>query len=91
VRLDLCDYHPGIGWLRLRGLYGAERKKLLLIGTLDALDGWIWVRGTLPGPLFLAINSGGKIQPQLERMTTQAFYKLEDRLLSQGIVRSYKQ
>lgn len=44
-------------------------------GALDALDDWLSVRGDEPGPLFCAINRGGRID-RGGRVTPQAIYNM---------------
>jgi len=74
VNLDLENYDPTNGRLLVIGKRNKERTGYLNNGAAHALADWLAIRGSEPGPLFLAIHKGGKIQPQ--RMTPQAVYNL---------------
>ena len=73
--LALADYDPGSGKLVIRGKRSKERTGYLVGGAVDALADWLVHRGENAGPLFLAINKGGKIQYG-RRVTPQAIYNL---------------
>ena len=73
--LALDDYDPGSGKLVIRGKRSKERTGYLVGGAVDALADWLVHRGENAGPLFLAINKGGKIQYG-RRVTPQAIYNL---------------
>src|SRR5207245_2030000 len=71
VALDLEDYASETGELRIR--QGKGRKDRLVYvanGGGSALADWLQVRGPDPGPLFYAINKGGRLLPR--RLTAQA-------------------
>lgn len=73
VALDLGDYNPEDGALTIRGGKGRkDRIGYATNGSALALEAWLRVRGSDPGPLFGPINKGGCIQ--LRRMTTQAVF-----------------
>lgn len=72
VALDVEDFHGGE--LKVRGKGNRERMLYVDNGALDALNDWIGIRGTEPGPLFCPVRKGGEIQPR--RMTDQAVYSL---------------
>src|SRR3970282_477350 len=72
--LDLADYDPEAGRLRVLGKRHKERTSYLLNGASKALADWLVVRGDEPGPLFLPVQKGGQIEPR--RMTTPAVYNL---------------
>jgi len=74
VRLDLENYDTESGRLLVTGKRSKERTAYLTNGALDAMADWLAIRGDDPGPLFLAINKGGAIQPG--RMTNQAIYDI---------------
>lgn len=74
VRLDLEDYEPDTGKLVILGKRNKQRTVYLTNGAADAMADWLDVRGHEPGPLFLPINKGGKLQAR--RMTNQAIYNL---------------
>ena len=74
VTLDLTDFNPVTGELRVEGKGNRTRLGYATNGSAAALAGWLAVRGTEPGPLFLAINRGGRIVPG--RLTAQAVYNI---------------
>ncbi len=76
VRLNLSDYDPATGTLRVRQ---AKRNKEYLAyvaqdGAQRAMADWLAVRGPEDGPLFWPITKGGDLIPR--RMSTQAVYNL---------------
>jgi integrase/recombinase XerD len=72
VALDLADYTPSSGALKVR--WGKGRKdRLVYIGApaaVAALADWLTLRGATPGPLFVAAARGGHLTKR--RMTDQA-------------------
>ncbi len=71
VGLDLSDYNPEGGSVRIReGKGRKDRLGYAANGAQEALEGWLAVRGSEPGPLFLPIAKGGRIHHR--RMTDQA-------------------
>jgi len=84
VGLDVADYDPTTGALRIRGKGGKERLAHVVNGTADALADWLAVRGDRPGALFCSIRKGGHLTWQ--RMTTTALHKmLTGRALEAGV------
>jgi len=75
IALDLADFEQDSGRLVIRGKRTKERSGYLVAGATDAMSDWLEARGDEPGPLFLAINKGGKVQHG-RRMTPQAVYNL---------------
>ena len=73
INLDLADYKPEAGTLLVHGKRGKDRLSYVTDGTQDALHDWISVRGTQPGPLFLAVFANHAIRPD-RRLTTQTIY-----------------
>jgi integrase len=62
VHLDLADYTRETGELRIRVAKGGkQRLAYVQNGAADALEAWLEVRGPEPGPLFAAVNHGGRI------------------------------
>jgi site-specific recombinase XerD len=61
VGLDVADYDRDAGTLKVRGKGNKERLAHLGDASQAALDAWLFVRGLWPGPLFVAINKGGKL------------------------------
>lgn len=74
AKLDLSDFDPDAGTLRVQGKRNKERLAPVVNGALDALSDWLNVRGNEPGPLFLSIRRGGHIQHK--RLTAQSIYDL---------------
>ena len=72
--LDLADYDPGAGVVRVRGKGNKERRVYLTGGGTAALADWLAVRGPAPGPLFRPVNKGGRIVPR--RLSAQAIYAI---------------
>lgn len=61
VSLDLEDLDLEKGELQVIGKRNKERKAYLAKGAILAIENWLDLRGTSPGPLFYAVNKGGKI------------------------------
>lgn len=75
VALDLADFDPSTGAIRVRrGKGNRERLDYATNGALRALDAWVEVRGTDPGPLFVPVSQVGVVA--IRAMTTQAVYKI---------------
>lgn len=74
VGLDLADYDPNTNSLKFTGKRNKQRTAHITGGALAALKDWLLLRGDNAGPLFFAVNKGGKIGAA--RMTTQAIYNL---------------
>jgi len=88
VALDLADYSPETGELRVR--HGKRNKARIIYATNGgkrALDAWLAVRGTEPGPLLIPVRKGGTME--LRRMTAQAVYALLRRRAEQANVAAF--
>lgn len=88
VALDLSDYNPETEAFTVRS--GKGRKARLgyaANGAKDALEGWLRVRGTEPGPLFWPINKGGRPRPR--RMTSQSVWVALAKRARQANVNSF--
>jgi site-specific recombinase XerD len=72
VALDLADYEPETGRLRVIGKGNKERAVFIGNGARDALQAWLRVRGCEPGPLLLAVDRHGRVLPR--RLTEQTVY-----------------
>ena len=74
IGLDLASYDPQTGRLVILGKRNKQRTAYLTNGAAAAMADWLSVRGSESGPLFVAINKGGKLQAG--RLTPQAVYNL---------------
>lgn len=72
VSLELADYDPATGRLRIRGKGNKERAIYLANGSSAAMSAWLEIRGGEPGALLQAVRKGGQIVPG--RITAQALY-----------------
>lgn len=59
--LQLEDYDQANQVLRVQGKGNKVRTVHIAPGVDDALADWLHVRGDAPGPLFMAINKGGRV------------------------------
>lgn len=75
VSLDLANYDPQTGKLVIVGKRRKERTAYLVNGARAAMDDWLIVRGSEPGPLFVPINKGNNLQYG-RHLTNQAFYTM---------------
>lgn len=87
ARLGLRDYDPEQQRVIVHGKGNKRRTVYVAPGVDDALADWLHLRGDYDGPLFLAINKGGKIQPV--GMTPEAIYALLLRLGAKAGVKSF--
>jgi len=85
--LDLADYDPTSGELRVSGKGDKQRLVYVNNGTGDALADWLTVRGSEAGPLFLPVARGGHLQHR--RMNPQTIYDLLARRAEQAGVRAF--
>lgn len=85
VGLDFKDYNPETGALTIWKGKGNKSRIAYVTGNgKDALDAWISVRGTEPGPLFLPLRKNGRIE--MRRLTPQAvMYALTQREKKSGV------
>ena len=76
VKLDLDDYDPQAGTLRVREAKGGQEylAHVPQDGASRALADWLVVRGEEAGPLFWPVNKGGHMTNR--RMSNQAIYNL---------------
>ncbi|NMB67932.1 MAG: tyrosine-type recombinase/integrase [Chloroflexi bacterium] len=88
ISLDLANYNAGKGLLKVHGKRNKVRTAYLVNGAAAAMEDWLSVRGTAAGPLFQAINKGGRIVEG--RMTSQAIYNLlQKRAAEAGITEPF--
>lgn len=75
VKLDLGDFSPATGELRVRSGKGNKDRLTYLqgLGAL-ALEAWLAARGGVEGPIFLPIHRSGRLQ--LRRMREQSIYDI---------------
>ena len=86
--LELADVDISKGKLKVR--QGKGRKQRLVYvggGALLALQAWVTVRGTEPGPLFVPVNKGGKLT--MRHMTDQAVYAALKKRAEQAGVKDF--
>lgn len=75
VKLDLGDFAPETGALRIRRSKGRKTRTVYLDnGALDAVLDWLKVRGSAPGALLLPVNKAGALQPR--RMSAETVRKM---------------
>lgn len=61
VALQLADYTPASGAIRVRGKGNKERLVYAEDWIGEALRAWLALRGDAPGPLFVAARKGGRL------------------------------
>lgn len=62
VKFRLGDYDPATGNLQIRNGKGGEDREIRAANkTKQILEKWIAMRGPEPGPLFTAVNKGGRV------------------------------
>ncbi len=74
VALDLADYDPEKGGVKVLGKGDKERTVYASNGGKQALDQWVQERGSEPGALFQAMQKGGTIKRR--RLSDQSIYDL---------------
>jgi site-specific recombinase XerD len=88
VLLEMADYDPNDGSLKVLGKRQKERYVFATNETGDALRAWLGVRGSWAGPLFVRIRKGDKITR--ERLTPQAVcYILKERARQANIKEAF--
>lgn len=86
--LDLADYDPATGALRVRhGKGGKDRTVYLENGSRTALGAWLKVRGPDAGALLCPVSQVGQVE--LRRMTGQAVLYILRRLASDASVAAF--
>lgn len=85
VGLDLHDWHSASEELAVRSGKGRkERRAYAFGGVAAALAAWVRARGEQPGPLFVAVNKAGKVDPQLRRLRPHAINRIVNRALARA-------
>jgi integrase len=75
VALDLEDFNSETGAVHVRhGKRGKARLPFLASGAIAAMNDWLAVRGSAPGPLFTAFYKGGVMTGR--RLSDQAVYHI---------------
>jgi site-specific recombinase XerD len=63
VALNVADVDTGTGAVTVRSGKGAkDRLTYLPAGGIAAVRAWLQVRGDAPGPLFIGVNKGGRLE-----------------------------
>jgi integrase len=82
--LELSDYDRAAGELRVEGKGGKERLVPIVNGAAKALETWLELRGSRPGPLLCPVNRWGSVE--LRGMSAQALYaRLASRASRAGV------
>ncbi len=77
VKLDLKDYEPRTGKLKvLHAKRSKQRTIYLNSDAASAMADWLTMRGHQAGPLFVAVNKGGKVDRKYRRLTSQAIFNM---------------
>ncbi len=87
VALDLADYDPESGALKVTGKGRKERLLWVTNGAKDALADWLATRGDFSGALFVPLTKSGRIQ--WRRMTEQAIYNILRKRARSARVKSF--
>jgi site-specific recombinase XerC len=85
--LNLSDYNPSTGELKVLGKGNKQRTVYATNGSRDALQAWIAVRGSEPGPLFYPVNKGGRVL--FRRMRDQAVYNATEKRAAEAGVKHF--
>lgn len=75
VGLDVGDYDPTSGRLRVRRAKGEKSRDVYLTnGSKKAMDAWLGERGVEPGPLLTPVDAIGRVM--VRRLSDQAMYQI---------------
>lgn len=74
VQLDLADFDPATGCLRLHGKGHKDRTVYVVNKAAECLQAWLAIRGDAPGALFTSVNKGGRVSPS--RLPATAIYTM---------------
>jgi integrase len=84
VGLQLRDYDRAAGELRVEGKGGKQRLLPIVNGTAKALESWLKVRGSQPGPLLCPVSRWETVE--VRGLTAQALYaRLASRAEKAGV------
>ncbi len=88
VALDLADYDPDSGELRIRSGKGRKPRTVYVTnGAREAVAAWLEVRGSEAGPLFLAVDKAGNVRPG--HISPGAVYQVLGRLQEAAKVKPF--
>jgi len=82
VGLDMADLDAEAGTCRVRGKGGRERRAYLPAAAVWALEAWWAVRGRGEGPVFVALDRGGRATRR--RLSTSAVHEIVARRARQA-------
>lgn len=85
VSLELSDFDPSTGAIKVRGGKGGKDRTVYLPSSgIRAVSAWLRVRGVKAGPLLYPVSKGHRVMPR--RLTDQAvLYILQKRALDAGV------
>ncbi|HLJ66360.1 MAG TPA: tyrosine-type recombinase/integrase [Chloroflexota bacterium] len=90
VSLDVRDYDASSGALTVRATRdNRERVVYATDGAAQALERWLAIRGTSPGPLFVPVNRGQKILVREQRMADQSVHRMLQKRGEQAGIRAF--
>lgn len=85
--LRIGDYDPDRNIVMVLGKGDKRRTVYVAPGVDGALADWLYLRGNVDGPLFLAINRGGRIQPH--GIQPHAIYGIVQRVAAKASVKTF--
>jgi integrase/recombinase XerD len=93
IKLDVDDYEPETGKLLVKGKRNKQRTAYILNGAGQAVNDWLAIRSTQPGPLFISIRKNGNMQKggemEYSRMTSQAIYNMLAKRAAQAGIKGF--
>lgn len=89
VGFDVDNFDGESGELTILGKGSKVRLGYCEGGAMVAMLEWLHWRGNQPGPLFVAVNKAGRVDPELRRLTTQSVYSLVGRLAVKANVKHF--
>jgi integrase len=89
VSLDVASFDPENGQLTIQGKGSKVRIGYCTGGAMVAVLEWLRIRGGEPGPMFVAVNKAGRVDPELRRLTTQSVYAMLTRLAVKADVKHF--
>jgi integrase/recombinase XerD len=93
IKLDVEDYEPETGKLIVKGKRSKQRSAYILNGAGQAVNDWLQIRTTQPGPLFISIRKNGNMQKggnmEYSRMTSQAIYNMLAKRAEQAGIKNF--